>query len=276
MNRAVHFRMASWCILALLSTSCAGARTSAPATAIRVMTYNIHAGQDAAQQKNLERVADLIKQAGADVVLLQEIDRRTQRAAGADHLAELERLTGMHAAFGKSLDYQGGDYGIALLSRWPLDSVRVVPLEVRPPQLRSENQYEPRVGLYARVRTPLGPLHVLNTHLDPAAEPTYRHQELIRLLAFARRTVPEAEPFILGGDLNARDDTPDIAALSLTFVDAWRRCGDGGPGHTFPAHAPDRRIDYVLMRGLSCSRAEVLVTQASDHRPFIVTTNHNR
>ncbi|MEX2282772.1 MAG: endonuclease/exonuclease/phosphatase family protein, partial [Gemmatimonadota bacterium] len=144
-------------------------------------------------------------------------------------------------------------------------------LEVRPPQVRSENQYEPRVGLYAQVRTPTGRLHILNTHLDPAAEPTYRHQELIRLLAFARRTVPEAEPLILGGDLNARDDTPDIAALTLTFTDAWRRCGDDGPGHTFPAHAPDRRIDYLLLRGLSCSRSEVLVTHASDHRPFIVT-----
>lgn len=270
MKRAVN-RIGFITLVALALAGCARATSSLPAAGIRVMTYNIHAGQDVAQQRNLERVAELIKQVGADIVLLQEIDRRTQRAAGVDHLAELERLTGMHAAFGKSLDYQGGDYGIALLSRWPLDSARVVPLAVSPPQARSENRYEPRVGLYAQVRTPAGRWHVLNTHLDPAGEPTYRHQEIMGLLAFARRMVPENEPLILGGDLNAREDTPEIAALSLVFVDSWRRCGDRGPGHTFPAHAPDRRIDYLMLRGLSCSGSEVLVTQASDHRPFIVT-----
>jgi endonuclease/exonuclease/phosphatase (EEP) superfamily protein YafD len=76
---------------------------------------------------------------------------------------------------------------------------------------------------------------------------------------------------VLGGDLNARADTPDIAALSFSLTDAWHRCGDGGAGHTFPAHAPDRRIDYLLLRGLTCTRAEVVTTDASDHRPLLVT-----
>jgi endonuclease/exonuclease/phosphatase family metal-dependent hydrolase len=257
--------------LLIVLPACASMPASGGAGSIRFMTYNIHAGQDASAQRNIERVAELIRQVGADIVLLQEVDRRTQRAGGADHLAELERLTGMHAAFGKSLDYQGGDYGIALLSRWPLDTVQRVPLAVHPPQARSENRYEPRIGLYARITTPLGPLHVLNTHVDPAGEPTYRHQEMIGLLAFARRTVPPTERFILSGDLNARDDTAELAALTFSLTDAWQRCGDGGAGHTFPASAPDRRIDYVLMRGLSCTRAEVVSTQASDHRPLLVT-----
>ena len=112
--------------LLIVLSACASMPTAGGAGSIRFMTYNIHAGQDASAQRNIERVADLIRQVGADIVLLQEVDRRTQRAGGADHLAELERLTGMHAAFGKSLDYQGGDYGIALLSRWPLDTVQLV------------------------------------------------------------------------------------------------------------------------------------------------------
>jgi endonuclease/exonuclease/phosphatase family metal-dependent hydrolase len=257
-------------LILLLLTGCASAPGGSNQS-IRILTYNIHAGQDATAQPNLERVAAVIRDQRADIVFLQEVDRRTQRAKGADHVAELERLTGMHAIFGKSLDYQGGDYGIAMLSRWPFESSQTVPLEVRPPQARSENRYEPRVGLYAQVQSPFGRLHLLNTHLDPAAEPTYRYQELIRLLAFARRNVPEDMPLLMGGDLNARDDTPDIAALTFSLTDSWRRCGGASPGHTFPANAPDRRIDYILMRNIDCTNAQVVETQASDHRPLLVT-----
>ena len=72
--------------------------------------------------------------------------------------------------------------------------------------------------MYAQVRTPTGPLLVLNTHLDPAAEPTCRHQELIRLLVFTARSLQHDQPLVLGGDLNARAGTADIAALALSFT----------------------------------------------------------
>lgn len=253
----------------LLLASCASL-PSGPAAELRVLSYNIHAGKDAEQQPNLERVAELIRSARADLVLLQEVDRRTQRASGEDHLARLGELTGLHTAFGKSLDYQGGDYGIAILSRFPLDSIRLVLLPVQPPQERS-GTYEPRVGLHVIVRAPVRSFHVVNTHLDPAAQATYRHQELIILLAHMQRSVPPGTPLIFGGDLNARPETPDIGALAFGFTDAWGRCGGGGPGFTFPAHAPDRRIDYLLLRGVRCRTAEVLETRASDHRPLLIT-----
>lgn len=254
----------------ILLASCASL-PGRPAAELRVLSFNIHAGKDAEQQPNLERVAELIRTAGADLVLLQEVDRRTQRANGEDHLAMLGQLTGLHTAFGKSLDYQGGDYGIAILSRFPLDSVRLVPLPVQPPQERSGTSYEPRVGLHAIVRAPARTVHVLNTHLDATAQTTYRHQELINLLAHMRRSIPEGAALIFGGDLNARPETPDLGALTFNFTDAWARCGGGGPGFTFPAHAPDRRIDYLLLRGVRCRSAEVLETRASDHRPLLIT-----
>lgn len=236
---------------------------------VRVLTYNIHAGKDAAQQHNLERVATVIGDADADIVLLQEVDRGTERSGGEDHLAELARLTGMHSAFAKSLDYQGGDYGIAVLSRFPLDSARVVPLPVQPPQERSGRLHEPRVGLHVIARTPHGALHVVNTHIDPGAAPVYRHQEVIGLLAHIAQAVPADARLVFGGDLNARPDTPEIRALALAFEDGWVQCGDGGPGYSFPADQPDRRIDYILLRGVGCTTARVIDTQASDHRPVL-------
>jgi endonuclease/exonuclease/phosphatase family metal-dependent hydrolase len=258
----------------LLLASCASVARE-PASELRVMSYNIHAGKDAQQQHNIERVAALIREAGADVVLLQEVDRRTQRAAGEDHFEMLMRATGMYGAFGKSLDYQGGDYGIAVLSRYPIELDETVPLQVQPPQDRSGSTHEPRVGLHVIVVTPWGPLHVLNTHIDSAPTTTFRHQEVIQLLAHVRdHTGPMS--VIFGGDLNARPDTPEIAAITLAFRDSWARCGDGGPGFTFPAHAPDRRIDYLMLRGFDCTSVRVLDSQASDHRPILAILKAER
>jgi endonuclease/exonuclease/phosphatase family metal-dependent hydrolase len=254
-------------LVAILFLAACAAVPPQEAAPLRVMTYNIHAGKDAEQRHNLERVAEIIGAADADIVLLQEVDRMTRRAEGEDHLAEVARLTGLHSAFAKSLDFQGGEYGIAVLSRHPLDSVRVVPLPVRPPQERSGGVYEPRVGLHVIVRAPGGPLHVMNTHLDPGGEPVYRHQEVMGLLAHIARHVPAGAPLVFGGDLNARPDTPEITALSLLLTDAWRACGGAGDGHSFPAHQPDRRIDYIMLRNATCSAARVIDTQASDHRP---------
>ncbi|MGQ0561300.1 MAG: endonuclease/exonuclease/phosphatase family protein [Gemmatimonadota bacterium] len=238
--------------------------------AVRVLSYNIHAGKDAQQQPNIPRVAALIDWLDADIVMLQEVDRRTTRAGGADHLAELEQLTGMHAAFGKSLDYQGGDYGIALLARWPIDSAVVVPLDVDPPQERSGGSHEPRVGLHAIVRAPFGPLHVLNTHIDASGRGTFRRQEVIALLARIKRAVPADAALVFGGDLNARPATNEITAISLALMDAFAVCGTGA-GETFPAARPDRRIDYVFYRRARCLHARVPGSEASDHRPLLVT-----
>ena len=255
-------------LVCLLLAACAGSTTRT--NAVRVLTYNIHAGKDAEQRPNIAEVAALIDASDADIVMLQEVDRRTTRAGGADHFAELEQLTGMHAAFGKSLDYQGGDYGIAVLSRWPIDSATTVSLKVEPPQERSGVSHEPRVGLHVVVRAPSGSLHVLNTHIDAGGPGTYRRQEVIGLLARIRNAVPAGVPLVFGGDLNARPGTDEIAAVSLALTDAHAACGQG-PGETFPAHQPDRRIDYVFFRQARCLHARVLDSDASDHRPLLVT-----
>jgi endonuclease/exonuclease/phosphatase family metal-dependent hydrolase len=250
----------------LLVTACAGGGDR-PST-IRVLTYNIHAGKDARLVDNLERIVAVIDSSDADVVLLQEVDRRTRRADGADHYATLQRLTRMHGVFGKSLDFQGGEYGIAVLSRWPLDSISALPLKVDPPQERSGASYEPRIALHVRIHSPSGPVDVINTHLDPGAAGLYRRQELVAVLAHMKQKTTPGIPLLFGGDLNARPNTDDIMAVSFVLTDAFGSCGTGA-GETFPSHAPDRRIDYIFLQRARCSSARVLETQASDHRPML-------
>jgi len=255
--------------LALTVSTKPAAAVQAP-DGLTVVSYNIHAGKDADQQRNLERVAAVLDTLGADIALLQEVDRRTARSGGEDQVAVLERLTGLRAAFAKSLDYQGGEYGIAALSRWPIESVRVLPLPTDPPLKRSNGSEDPLVALYIVVATPAGRVHVLNTHLTAEGPGTYRKQQLVALLAHARRLVPPDEPLIVGGDFNARPDSDEIAATTLALEDAWVACGAGADaGNTFSAHAPDRRIDYIFLRGLRCDDARVHATTASDHRPIV-------
>lgn len=243
-------------LLLILLAGCAS--VDAP---LRILTYNIHAGKDAGGRDNLERVAAVIASSKADIVLLQEVDRNTTRSGKVDQLAELTRLTGMHGRFGKSLDYQGGEYGIAILSRWPITASEIVPLRVEPPQERAGGSQEPRVGFVVVTNA----LRVVNTHLDASRDDGYRLQEVPQVLAAGRDA-------IVGGDFNANPDSAvHDAVLRAGLRDAWSECGRRGNGMTYPATPPQKRIDYLFLgRGTRCVEAMVLETDASDHRPLLV------
>jgi endonuclease/exonuclease/phosphatase family metal-dependent hydrolase len=247
-------------LLLLLLTACATG-TRVP---VRVLVYNIHAGKDAAGVDNLERVAGLIRSSDADLVLLQEVDRNTTRSGGVDQLAELMRLTGMHGVFGKSLDYQGGEYGIATLSRWPIVRHETVALHTDPPQLRAGGSLEPRIALIVETNR----LHVLNTHLDASRDDRYRLQEIGQVIRATRNRTP----ILAGGDFNSEPESEvQKRVREAGLRDAWLECG-AGPSLTYPASEPVKRIDYLFFTGRSdCTTAAVLDSQASDHRALLVT-----
>lgn len=255
-------RLLALALLALLLAACASAPP--PAETLRVMVYNIHAGKDAEGVDNLARVADLIASSNADLVLLQEVDRNTERSGKVDQLAELERLTSLHGAFGKSLDYQGGEYGIAVLSRWPVAASDLIPLPNEPPQERAGGSREPRVALFVVSNG----IRILNTHLDASRDETWRLQEVAKLIEAA----DQAEPTLVGGDFNAEPSSATRRRMAEKgYRDAWEECGTGGE-LTFPASAPVKRIDYLFLAGdARCTAAQVLETTASDHRPLLVT-----
>lgn len=264
-----RIRTYTWFIVSSVALGCAslGPFGSRP---LRVMSYNIHAGWDPAGESNLERVAAIIRASNADVVLLQEVDRFTTRSGRVDQVARLRELTKMRSAFGKTLDYQGGEYGIAILSRWPVISDTLIHLPVSPPQQRAGGSYEPRGVLHAAIAAPFGRLDVYNTHLDASTDDTYRIQEIAAVLAAA--AAGTSRFVVIGGDLNA---TPESAVLRATRAagrrDSWQECGKG-PDATYPDVAPVKRIDYVLLTdAFRCRTARVLDQRASDHRPVLVT-----
>lgn len=249
-------------ILALL---CAGPTAAGPARGrvrLNVMSYNIHVGVGMDKKLDLARIAEVIKRHRVDIVGLQEVDRGVERTGRADEIRELARLTGMDYAFAHNLDYQGGQYGVAVLSRFPILAID---------HRRYANRRERERRGFIRVEVEVGGrrLNFVTTHLDYqwADGRVFEAEQLLKALADVRG------PIIVAGDFN---EEPNVGAydmmLKAGFADAWAQ--GAAPGLTYPADKPSKRIDYVFHRGLGAdvhAAASVPDTLASDHRPLVVT-----
>ncbi len=248
----------AWCLCA----AGAGCGQPAPPVRVRVMTYNIHHGQGEDGTFDLERLAKVIRDAQPDLVALQEVDCRTRRAGGVDQAAELGRLTGMHAVFGKAMDFSGGQYGEAVLSRWPI-------LESTAHQLGHDRGTEPRAALAVRVRAgKAGPvLLFVGTHLDHRRDGALRLRQAKKLNELFVNDA--GHPVILTGDLNAMPDSDAMRAL----LHQWTPAAGKQAAPTWPADKPTDRIDYILLRPAAGWRiVEFTVIDekiASDHRPLL-------
>ena len=241
-------------------------------TTLSVLVFNIHAGKDAAGTNSVRAIAALVRSIDPDVVLLQEVDRGTNRSGKVDQVQALIDATGYGGVFGRSLDYDGGQYGIAALSRNGFVYNETVPLPVQPVQERSGGSHEPRAALVTVARTPHGSLQAVTTHLDASGDEQYRLQEVTQLLIPVKARLGPVTPIVVGGDFNAEPQSAVLQKLrDAGLRDAWAECGQG-EGLTYPADKPRKRIDYVFLTGsLRCTAARVIDTQISDHRPLLVT-----
>ena len=232
---------------ALAASGCMPLPRATPDTGLRVLVYNIHAGKDAAGADNLARVAAMIAESGADLVLLQEVDSATRRGAGVDQLASLAARTGMHGIFGSTIEWQGGSFGLGILSRYPIVAHSFVPLRTDPMQPRIGYTREPRAMLIASIATPRGVLAVLNTHLDASRDGQWRSQEAAHLVAVADSLQRAGARVILGGDLNAPLHTGDFRNLGDgDLVPVSAEDAEGGaissPPITPPLSGPKARL----------------------------------
>ncbi len=260
-------RAALWVyVLSLLGVSqavaCLG--QDRPEPVLRVLTFNIHHGEGLDGRLDLERIARVIKAERADVVALQEVDRGTERTQKRDVAAELAALTGLRFEFGKNLDFQGGAYGNAILSRFPLTQVTNT-------LLRMVRPGEQRGILQARITVGGRSLVFMATHLDHRSPDDDRVSSVqqIRELAAAW---PKDLPIIIAGDFNDSPTSRTHREMKGRFSDAWEAAGEG-PGPTIPVANPNRRIDYVWFtagRGLEPIKARVPRSDASDHLPVAV------
>jgi endonuclease/exonuclease/phosphatase family metal-dependent hydrolase len=225
---------------------------------IRVLTYNIHHAEGTDGKIDLERVAVVIKGVKPDVAAIQEVDQATARTARADMPAELRRLTGLEAVFARNIDFEGGGYGTAVLTRLPIKGNELHRL---PSHYKGEQRGVHVVELGAGDDTVV----FFSTHLDYRPEDHERLASAEKIRALMRPFGDK--PMILAGDLNANPDSKVLAE----FERDWKRA-NAKVVATYPSEAPAKQIDYILLRPADKWRtveAGVLDEPvASDHRPF--------
>jgi endonuclease/exonuclease/phosphatase family metal-dependent hydrolase len=241
------------------------ARTSATSLAanhsLRVMTYNIHVGVGMDKQLDLPRIAGVINGQHPDLVGLQEVDRGVTRTQRIDEIAELAKLTRMDYAFAFNLRYQGGQYGVAILSRFPI-------MATDHRLYQNMREAERRGVIRAEVRVHGHLLTFVTTHLDYQYDDgrLFEAQQLLSGLKEVKG------PMIVVGDFN---DTPAGRAYQLMryqFGDAWIESRGAEEGFSYPADKPAKRIDYIFFRAtdrVRTKRAWIVKTQASDHVPVV-------
>jgi len=226
------------------------------------MTYNIHVGVGMDKKLDLQRIADVIKKEKPDLVGLQEVDRGVKRTEGRDEIVELAGLTGMQYAFAHNLDYQGGQYGVAILSRFPIRQIDHRKYENR-------REAERRGMLRVEVDTGGGKIiNFVNTHLDYQFDDgrLFEAEQMLKFLENVKG------PLIVVGDFNDEPTGNTYKLMLAGFEDAWMHGRAKDAGLSYPADKPVKRIDYIFTRRadkFKIKKAWVVSTLASDHIPVV-------
>ena len=246
------------CVTSLNSTNAsAGLATKT----LRVMTYNIHVGVGMDKKLDLQRIADVINREHPDLVGLQEVDRGVKRTEARDEIAELAKLTNRQFAFAHNLDYQGGQYGVAILSRFPIGAIDHQKFENR-------REAERRGMIRVEVKFEGKAINFVTTHLDYQFEDgrLFEAEQMLKFLHDIKG------PLIVVGDFNDEPVGTSYKLMSQGFDDAWLRSRAKDVGLTYPADKPLKRIDYVFTRKADrpkVKKAWVVNTLASDHLPLV-------
>lgn len=245
---------------------------------MNVLTWNIRHALGNDDRADLDRVVAVIRDANADLVALQEVDRFWPRSGNQDQPALLASALGMESTYGANLvdPASSGEYGTLILSRHPIASS-----ENRP--YPTHEGFEPRGLLSAIVDVPgFGHVLFLNTHLQvgsPATEVEAAAQRLEQARIIAETVDAAPVPAILTGDFNAAPDSQELAPIRDRLTDAWLTVHPNDPGYTIPAH-PERpateRIDMIhvcpSLRVTACEIVDTPDTRlASDHFPVLAT-----
>ena len=262
-------RIAPWMAAALAACASHPRPRAARDLPLRVVSFNIQSGGG-----DLARTAAAIGDLHPDVVALQEVDVHwADRSAFVDQAAALGRQLGMHVRFapiyslaGASPDAPRREFGVAVLSRHPIVRWRNDTL-TRLSTQSAQPVPTPMPGLLDATLDVRGTaVRVLTTHLDYRADPTVRRRQVEEMIV---RIGTPSTPTLVFGDLNATPDAPELRPLLERLHDAWSPAL--GDGFTYPARAPTKRIDYVLVSAhVRVTGASVPALDVSDHRPLVV------
>lgn len=211
---------------------------------LKVMTLNIW-GYNGNWERRRGLIVELLQREQPDVVGLQEVcDWRRFNAEGDHQLHQLARLASYpFAHFQPAYRRPDKMLGQGILSHHPFVAVACLPFPQDP---NDPKDTEDRVAVWTQVAMPDGVVEIAVTHLS--LSPMVRGRSARRLVDWLWRQ--SDAPKILIGDLNDVPNSPTLRFLlceaTPPFADAWALAHPDEHGFTFPSHAPQHRIDYVL------------------------------
>lgn len=228
---------------------------------LKVLSYNIRHGAPANSSIiNMNDIAAVIKMQNPDIVALQELDKNTKRYPDDQAKVLAEKLN-MHYFFSKSINYSGGEYGVGILSKYPIlnqESI-LLPNEVKGGEQRS-------LALVTIAVPGLGQLKFASAHLDLVLQNRIAQIEQVNLLA-----KNSACPLIMAGDLNLAMDAEELSLLKKEFtLSCSANCQN-----TFPSDKPNKKIDFILLNPNATKKLKVRSYEAiggrleSDHLPLL-------
>lgn len=237
----------------LISKSYANEIEPKESNSLRIMSYNVRNCKGMDTVTDYQRVADIINRVNPDVVAVQELDSLTTRSQGVFVLKELAERTLKHWTYGPAIDYQGGKYGVGVLSKEKPLGYKMIPLPGRE---------ESRMLLVVEFEKYV----FACSHFSLTKE----DQELsVPIISDAIKGIQK--PLFLAGDMNSVYDSPTQVKLREKF-----KTLNNYKDNTIPVINPDRCIDYIYGyengNSYSVLKRQVLFEEqvASDHLPLFV------
>ncbi|HEY0669015.1 MAG TPA: endonuclease/exonuclease/phosphatase family protein [Sphingobacteriaceae bacterium] len=236
---------------------------------IRVMSYNVHHCNPPSKPGliDIDAIATAIKNQNPDLVALQEIDVNTKRSGRYNQAEELANKLNMKFFFAKAIDHEGGDYGVAILSKYPLSDSQIYRLPTD-----AATKGEPRVLATVKVTLPGGKdIRFGSTHFDAQKPSTNRE---LQIKEINRIAVNEKLPFIIAGDFNATPESSIIRQFDEKFTRTCKSCDP-----TIPVINPKKAIDFIGFLPASgfkiLSHKVIPERYASDHLPIIAELQYD-
>lgn len=221
-------------------------------TAIKVMSYNIHRGINKTGKLDLDGIVKVIKDSGADIIALQEVERFSVRTGFRDQIKYVADKLNMQYAFGKSINILNGQYGNGILSKYPIEEYQVVDLP---------SEGEQRTLLKAGLKVHDNKIFIYNTHLGLKQSERSKQIEEIMIISGDEKNI------LIAGDFNSSVDKLD--SITSRLIDSGSLL-DNNNKSTFEEDGISARIDYIFVsNGFEVKGYNVIKADASDHYPVV-------
>lgn len=221
---------------------------------LTVITYNIASGHKLNGDNNQNELINYFKKDNYEIIGLNEVDRITKRSNKVDQIKVLSNSLKYNYAFSKSIEYQGGQYGNGILSKYKIISSKNIPLS-------NEGLSEKRSILQTIINVNGIRVNIFVTHLE-WKDKNIRQKQILQV-----KNIIESVngPIILMGDFNTQStDEVKVFLQKLNVIYGEER----------PITVPEKNtlLDYIFFsKDIKLLKWDIDKNEISDHYPVKAT-----